>query len=38
MSHGSNGWQSWTLEEGKVLPLLYYAYQQGINTWDTVSL
>lgn len=37
MSFGSKDWQEWVLEEGEALPLLWYAYKVGINTWDTVS-
>jgi predicted aldo/keto reductase-like oxidoreductase len=37
MSFGSKDWQQWVLEEDDALPLLEYAYQVGINTWDTVS-
>ena len=35
MSFGSKEWQPWVLEEDEALPLLEYAYQAGINTWDT---
>lgn len=37
MSYGSKEWQKWVLEEDEALPLLKYAYDVGINTWDTVS-
>ena len=37
MSFGSKDWAKWVLEEEEALPLLNYAYQVGINTWDTVS-
>lgn len=37
MSYGSKEWQKWVLEEDEALPLLEYAYNVGINTWDTVS-
>lgn len=37
MSFGSKDWQKWVLEEDEALPLLGYAYEVGINTWDTVS-
>lgn len=37
MSYGSKEWQEWVLEEDEALPLLKYAYDVGINTWDTVS-
>ncbi|KAL2814516.1 NADP-dependent oxidoreductase domain-containing protein [Aspergillus cavernicola] len=37
-SYGSSKWQNWILEEAEALPLLEYAFKQGINTWDTVRL
>lgn len=37
MSYGSKEWAKWVLEEEEALPLLQYAYELGINTWDTVS-
>jgi predicted aldo/keto reductase-like oxidoreductase len=37
MSYGSKEWQKWILEEDEALPLLHYAYEVGINMWDTVS-
>lgn len=30
--------QPWVLEEEKALPLLEYAWKNGINTWDTVGI
>jgi aryl-alcohol dehydrogenase-like predicted oxidoreductase len=36
MSFGSKEWVKWVLEEDEALPLLKYAYDIGINTWDTV--
>ncbi|KAH8895383.1 Aldo/keto reductase [Thozetella sp. PMI_491] len=38
MSYGSKEWQKWVLEEEEALPLLEYAYQVGLNTWDTSDL
>ncbi|KAI5463877.1 NADP-dependent oxidoreductase domain-containing protein [Mariannaea sp. PMI_226] len=38
MSYGSKKWQEWVLEEVDALPLLAYAYQVGINAWDTSDL
>lgn len=38
MSYGSSEWQKWVLDEAEALPLLKHAYDNGINTWDTVSL
>lgn len=38
MSYGTKQWQEWVLDEEQALPLLEYAYQRGINTWDTVRL
>lgn len=37
MSFGSSKWQSWVLDEEQAIPLLHHAYEEGINTWDTVS-
>lgn len=37
MGFGSPAWQGWVLDEEKSLPIIYHAYQQGINTWDTVG-
>lgn len=28
----------WTLPEDQALPLLYHAFQRGINTWDTADV
>jgi aryl-alcohol dehydrogenase-like predicted oxidoreductase len=36
MSFGSSDWQGWVLNEKDTFPLLEYAYDKGINTWDTV--
>jgi hypothetical protein len=36
MSYGTKKWQKWVIEEEEALPLLKYAYDVGINTWDTV--
>ena len=38
MSYGSSEWQQWVLNEKESLPLLKHAYDNGINTWDTVSI
>ncbi|KAF2103807.1 aldo-keto reductase [Rhizodiscina lignyota] len=37
MSYGTPKWQGWVLDEEKSLPLLKYAYEKGINTWDTAD-
>jgi hypothetical protein len=37
MGYGTPAWQGWVLNEEQSLPLIYHAYQRGINTWDTVS-
>lgn len=39
MSYGdpSQG-NPWTLPEEQALPLLYHAYNRGINTWDTADV
>lgn len=34
---GDQRWQPWLLGKEQALPLLEYAWKQGINTWDTVS-
>jgi versiconal hemiacetal acetate reductase len=36
-SFGSTRWQEWLQEEDEALPLLEYAFQKGINTWDTAD-
>ncbi|KAF2020716.1 Aldo/keto reductase [Aaosphaeria arxii CBS 175.79] len=38
MSYGSDKWQDWILNEDESLPLLKYAYDRGINTWDTADI
>ncbi|KAI4749074.1 Aldo/keto reductase [Aureobasidium sp. EXF-12298] len=38
MSYGSSKWQDWVLDEEQALPLLKYAYDRGINTWDTADV
>ncbi|KAL2005771.1 hypothetical protein VTN00DRAFT_10264 [Thermoascus crustaceus] len=38
MSYGTKQWQEWVLDEEQALPLLEYAYQRGINTWDTADV
>ncbi|KAH8765120.1 NADP-dependent oxidoreductase domain-containing protein [Hyaloscypha sp. PMI_1271] len=35
---GSPNWQEWILEEQDALPLLKYAFECGINTWDTADV
>ncbi|KAJ4354969.1 hypothetical protein N0V95_003348 [Ascochyta clinopodiicola] len=35
---GSSQWLPWVLDEEKALPLLKYAYDKGINTWDTANI
>lgn len=37
MSFGDKRWIDWILDEEEALPLLLYAYQRGINTWDTAD-
>ncbi|KAL9631306.1 MAG: hypothetical protein Q9164_005967 [Protoblastenia rupestris] len=37
-SFGSPDWQEWVLDEDKAIPLLRYAFQRGINTWDTADV
>lgn len=38
MSYGTPDWQGWVLDEEKSLPILEYAYQKGLNTWDTADV
>ncbi|KAH8799070.1 aldo-keto reductase-like protein [Xylogone sp. PMI_703] len=38
MSYGSSSWQEWVLDEDAALPLLKYAYDVGLNTWDTADV
>lgn len=36
MGYGPKAYNGdWAIEEDKALPLLKYAYDRGINTWDT---
>ncbi|PCH06949.1 Aldo/keto reductase [Penicillium occitanis (nom. inval.)] len=37
MGFGSPEWAGWVMDEEKSLPLIYHAYQRGINTWDTAD-
>ncbi|BFZ63548.1 hypothetical protein YB2330_004675 [Saitoella coloradoensis] len=37
MGFGSSKWQDWVLDEKEALPLLKYAYDKGITTWDTAN-
>ncbi len=34
--YGSTKFQEYLIEEEEALPLLHYAWQKGIRTWDTV--
>ena len=36
--YGSSRWQEWVMEEEAALPLLKYAFDSGINTWDTADV
>lgn len=36
--YGSSKFQAFLLEDEEALPLLEYAWHNGIRTWDTVSL
>jgi diketogulonate reductase-like aldo/keto reductase len=38
MSFGHKDWQDWVIEEEEALPLLKYAYDKGLNTWDTANV
>ncbi|KAL4865195.1 hypothetical protein BDV12DRAFT_188364 [Aspergillus spectabilis] len=35
--YGTPKWQDWVLDEEEALPLLEYAFKQGINTWVTAD-
>ncbi|KZS88463.1 Aldo/keto reductase [Sistotremastrum niveocremeum HHB9708] len=37
MSFGSSKWGDWVLDEEEALPILKYAYDRGVNTWDTAN-
>ncbi|OTB06799.1 hypothetical protein M426DRAFT_54504 [Hypoxylon sp. CI-4A] len=38
MSFGDTKSQSWAIDEENALPLLKYAYDKGLNTWDTANM
>ena len=38
MSYGEKDWAQWVLEQPEALEILHYAYQRGINTWDTADV
>ncbi|KAI0146043.1 aldo/keto reductase [Hypoxylon sp. NC0597] len=38
MSFGDTKAQSWAIDEAEALPLLKYAYDNGLNTWDTANV
>ncbi|KAG9243696.1 aldo-keto reductase-like protein [Calycina marina] len=38
MSIGSSEWQKWVLDEEAALPLIKYAYDVGLNTFDTADV
>ncbi|KAI0841640.1 aldo/keto reductase [Hypoxylon sp. FL0890] len=38
MSFGDTKVQSWAINEEEALPLLKYAYDKGLNTWDTANV
>ncbi|KAF5244832.1 hypothetical protein FANTH_7599 [Fusarium anthophilum] len=37
MSFGDKNWQPWLLEKEEALPILKYAFNKGINTWDVAD-
>lgn len=37
MSFGDKNWQSWVRSEEEALPVLKYAFDRGINTWDVAD-
>ena len=38
MSYGTPDWQGWVLEEEESLKHIKYAYDHGINTFDTADV
>ena len=38
MSYGAPDWQGWVLEEEESLKHIKYAYDHGINTFDTANM
>ncbi|CAG8058010.1 unnamed protein product [Penicillium salamii] len=38
MGYGDPEWQGWVLNEEESLPLIEYAYNKGIRTWDTADM
>ncbi|KPM40473.1 Versiconal hemiacetal acetate reductase [Neonectria ditissima] len=37
MSFGDKNWQPWLLDKDEALPILKYAFDPGINTWDVAD-
>jgi versiconal hemiacetal acetate reductase len=37
MGFGTPDWQGWVLDEAQSLPILKYAFDSGIRTWDTAD-
>ncbi|KAG9503245.1 hypothetical protein J7337_006088 [Fusarium musae] len=37
MSFGDKNWQPWLLNKDEALPILKYAFDKGINTWDVAD-
>ncbi|KAK6209821.1 hypothetical protein QIS74_11405 [Colletotrichum tabaci] len=37
MSFGDKNWQPWLLDKDEALPILKYAFDRGINTWDVAD-
>ncbi|KAL4244356.1 NADP-dependent oxidoreductase domain superfamily protein [Abortiporus biennis] len=38
MSYGSKGWQAWVLEEDEAIKHIKFAYENGIQTFDTANV
>ncbi|KAH9942956.1 aryl-alcohol dehydrogenase [Amylocystis lapponica] len=38
MSYGSKGWQKWVLDEEEAIQHIKYAYEAGIQTFDTANM
>ncbi|KAM5344681.1 hypothetical protein ACJ41O_010543 [Fusarium nematophilum] len=37
MSFGDKNWQPWVLDEDEAIPIIKYAFDRGINTWDVAD-
>lgn len=37
MSFGDKNWQPWVLDQEEAIPIIKYAFDRGINTWDVAD-